>query len=139
MENDNTSASNKEAIGMETEEAITIVSDAAKENVEKTINVVKDIAKNVKSKATNVRSKVTNKVKKTSAKRSIAKKIDVGFFVQYHGKEVSKRTILEDVYEEWTKSHKITELKTLDVYIKVEEETAYCLVNGEIKINIKLA
>jgi len=139
MEKDNTLASTKEAISMGTEEAITIVSDAAKENVEKTINVVKDIAKNVKSKANNVSSKVTTKVKKTVAKRSIAKKIDVGFYVQYQGKEVSKRTILEDVYEEWTKSHKITELKTLDVYIKVEEEIAYCLVNGEIKIKIKLS
>ena len=139
MEKDNTLASHKEDNSVGTEEAITIVSDAAKENVEKTINVVKDIAKNVKSKANNVTSRVTTKVKKTVAKRSIAKKIDVGFYVQYHGKEVSKRTILEDVYTEWTKSHRITELKTLDVYIKVEEETAYCMVNGEIKINIKLS
>ena len=135
MEKDNTLASTKEVNSMGTEEAITIVSDAAKQNVEKTINVVKDIAKNVKSKAT----KVTTKVKKTAAKRSIAKKIDVGFYVQYQGKEVSKRTILEDVYEEWVKTHKITELKTLDVYIKVEEDIAYCLVNGEIKIDIKLS
>lgn len=139
MEKDNTLASTKEAISMGTEEAITIVSDAAKENVEKTINVVKDIAKNVKSKATKVTTKVATKVKKTAAKRSIAKKIDVGFYVQYQGKEVSKRTILEDVYEEWTKSHKITELKTLDVYINVDEEIAYCLVNGDIKINIRLS
>ncbi|MBU3160494.1 hypothetical protein KPL37_12135 [Clostridium frigoris] len=135
MEKDNTLDSAKEAIGEETEEAITIVSDATKENVEKTINVVKDIAKNVKSKAT----KATTAVKKTVAKRTIAKKIDVGFYVQYQGKEVSKRTILEEVYVEWTKSHKITELKTLDVYIKVEEEIAYCLVNDEIKIDIKLS
>ena len=139
MEENSNVASTKEVTNMGTEEAITIVSDAAKENVEKTINVVKDIAKNVKSKATNVTTKVATKVKKTAAKRSIAKKIDVGFYVQYHGKEVSKRTILEDVYEEWTKTHKITELKTLDVYIKVEEETAYCLVNGDIKLNIKLS
>ncbi|MBU3215906.1 DUF6465 family protein [Clostridium estertheticum] len=135
MEKDNTLASDKKAISVGTEEAITIVSDVTKENVEKTINVVKDIAKNVKSKAT----KVTTGVKKTGAKRTIAKKIDVGFYVQYQGKEISKRTILEEVYKEWTKSHKITELKTLDVYIKVEEDTAYCLVNGEIKIDIKLS
>ncbi|MBU3100115.1 MULTISPECIES: DUF6465 family protein [Clostridium] len=135
MEKDNTLVSDKEAINAGTEEAITIVSDATKENVEKTISVVKDIAKNVKSQAT----KATTSVKKTAAKRTIAKKIDVGFYVQYQGKEISKRTILEEVYKEWTKSHKITELKTLDVYIKVEEEIAYCLVNGEIKINIKLS
>ncbi|MBU3201504.1 DUF6465 family protein [Clostridium estertheticum] len=135
MEKDNTLASDKKAISAGTEEAITIVSDATKENVEKTISVVKDIAKNVKSQAT----KVTTAAKKTAAKRTIAKKIDVGFYVQYQGKEISKGTILEEVYKEWTKSHKITELKTLDVYIKVEEDIAYCLVNGEIKIDIKLS
>ncbi|MBU3175537.1 hypothetical protein KPL47_04065 [Clostridium estertheticum] len=135
MEKDNTLDSDKKAISAGTEEAITIVSDATKENVEKTISVVKDIAKNVKSKAT----KVTTAAKKTAAKRTIAKKIDVGFYVQYQGKEISKGTILEEVYKEWTKSHKITELKTLDVYIKVEEDIAYCLVNGEIKIDIKLS
>ncbi|MCB2356011.1 DUF6465 family protein [Clostridium estertheticum] len=134
MEKDNTLTSDKKATSEGTEEAITIVSDVTKENVEKTINVVKDVAKNVKSKAT----KVTTAVKKTAAKRTISKKIDVGFYVQYQGKEISKGTILEEVYKEWTKSHKITELKTLDVYIKVEEDTAYCLVNGEIKIDIKL-
>ncbi|MCB2339851.1 DUF6465 family protein [Clostridium estertheticum] len=135
MEKDNTLTSDKKATSEGTEEAITIVSDVTKENVEKTINGVKDVAKNVKSKA----KKVTTAVKKTAAKRTISKKIDVGFYVQYQGKEISKGTILEEVYKEWTKSHKITELKNLDVYIKVEEEIAYCLVNGEIKINIKLS
>jgi len=95
---------------------------------------VKGIAKNVKTKA----KSATSAAKKTVAKRTIAKKINVGFYVQYQGKEVSKETVLEKVYEEWIKSHKITELKTLDVYIKVEEDIAYCLVNGEIKIDLKL-
>ena len=135
MEKDNTLALDKEAMSKETEEAITLVSDATKENVDKTINAVKGIAKSVKSKAT----KATTAVKKTVAKKTIAKKIDVGFYIQYHGKEVSKGTILEKVHEEWTKNHKISDLKTLDVYVKVEEDTAYCLVNGEIKIELKLA
>ncbi|MCB2293810.1 DUF6465 family protein [Clostridium algoriphilum] len=135
MNEENILDSTKEALSVGTEEAITIVSDATKENVGKTINVVKDIAKNVKSKA----NKATNVTKKTVAKKTIAKKINVGFYVQYQGKEVSKKTILEEIYEEWTKSHKISELKTLDVYIKVEENIAYCLVNGEIKIDLKLS
>lgn len=134
MEKDNTLTSDKEVKSEETEEAISLVSDAAKENVGKTINAVKDIAKNVKSKTT----KVATKAKKTVAKKTIAKRVDVGFYIQYKGREVSKGTILEKVYEEWVKIHKISELKTLDVYLKVEENTAYCLVNGEIKVDIKL-
>ena len=73
------------------------------------------------------------------AKKTIAKKVDVGFYVQYQGKEVSKGTILEKVYEEWVKDHKSSELKTLDVYLNVEENTAYCMANGDIKVDIKLS
>jgi len=134
MKSDNTLASAKEAVSVATEDAITIVSDATKENVEKTINVVKDIAKNVKSKAT----KATTSAKKTVAKKTIAKRVNIAFYVQYQGKEVSKETILEKIQDEWMKSHTLSEIKTLDIYLNVDEDTAYCLVNGEIKIDIKL-
>ena len=134
MGKDNILDSAKEAVSDAREEAITIVSDAAKENVEKTINVVKDIAKNVKSKAT----KATTAVK-TAAKKTVSKKVDVAFYVQYQGKEISKHTILEKVHEEWVKSHKMSDLKTLEVYLKVEDNTAYCLVNGKINIDLKLS
>lgn len=131
MEKDNTVTSAKEAMISEEEAAITIASDIiTKENVEKTINVVKDIAKSVKSKAT----KVAN-----AAKKTITKKIDVAFYVQYQGKEVSKQIILEKISEEWMKSHKLSEIKTVDIYIKVEDDTAYCLVNGEINLDLKLS
>ena len=44
----------------------------------KTIRAMKDLAKNVKSKATRVAN---------AAKKTVAKKIDVVFYVQYQGKE----------------------------------------------------
>jgi len=103
--------------------------EETKEKVIKTSNVVTDTAKKAKSRA----------VKATPAKKTIAKKIDVGFYVQYHGKEINKKRILEKIHEEWVKSHKISELKTLDVYLKIEEDIAYCLVNGEIKMDLKLS
>ncbi|MBU3179991.1 DUF6465 family protein [Clostridium psychrophilum] len=116
------------------EEAITIVSDATKENVGKTINVVKGIAKNVKSKA-NI---ATTAARKTVAKKKIAKRVKVGFCVQYNGKEASKETILDRIQEEWEKTHKLSDIKTIEIYLKVEENTAYCMINGDIKIDIKL-
>ncbi|MBU3146220.1 DUF6465 family protein [Clostridium sp. CF012] len=117
------------------EAAIKLASDVVKkENVEKTINAVKDTAKNVKSKATKVATAAT-----TAAKKTRAKKVDVAFYVQYQGKEISKHAILEKIHDEWVKSNKLSELKTLDVYLKVEDDTAYCLVNGEIKIELKLS
>ncbi|MBW9156552.1 DUF6465 family protein [Clostridium tagluense] len=117
------------------ETAIKVASDVVKkENMEKTINAVKDTAKNVKAKATKAATVAT-----TAAKKTIAKKVDVSFYVQYQGKEVSKHTILEKIHDEWVKSHKLSELKTLDVYLKVEDDTAYCLVNGKINIDLKLS
>ncbi|GCD12047.1 DUF6465 family protein [Clostridium tagluense] len=117
------------------ETAIKVASDVVKkENMEKTINAVKATAKNVKAKATKAATVAT-----TAAKKTIAKKVDVSFYVQYQGKEVSKHTILEKIHDEWVKSHKLSELKTLDVYLKVEDDTAYCLVNGKINIDLKLS
>ena len=108
-----------------------IASDVVtKENVKKTISAVKDTAKSVKAKATRAA---------TAAKKAVAKKVDVDFYVQYQGKEVCKQTILEKINEEWLKSHKLSELKTVDVYLKIEDDTAYCLVNGEINIDLKLS
>lgn len=113
------------------EAAIKMASDVVKkENMEKTINAMKDSAKNVKSKATKVTS---------AAKKKAAKKIDVAFYVQYQGREVSQQIIIEKLHEEWLKSHKLSEIKTLEVYLKVEDDTAYCLVNEKIKIDFKLS
>ena len=128
MRKDSNLTSAKEALRSTVEKVIKSTEET-KENVEKTISAVKDTAKSIKTKTTKAN---------TAAKKTIAKKIDVGFYVQYQGKEVSKKTILEDIYEEWVKSHKISELKTLSVYIKVEEDTAYCLINEEIKMSLKL-
>lgn len=117
------------------EAALKMASDVVKkENVEKTINAVKDTAKNVKTKA----AKATSAVK-TAAKKTVSKKVDVAFYVQYQGKEISKHTILEKIHDEWVKTHKMSDLKTLDVYLKVEDNTAYCLVNGKINIDLKLS
>ncbi|MBC8059956.1 MAG: hypothetical protein H7Y18_04745 [Clostridiaceae bacterium] len=141
MKKDNTLTSAKEVVKStagkvikSTEEtaeaAIKMASDVVtKENVEKTLNAVKDTAKTVKSKATKAA---------TAAKKTVAKKIDIGFYVQYGGKEVSKQFLLDKIHEEWLKSHKLSEIKTLDIYLKVEDNTAYCLVNGEINIDLKL-
>ena len=98
-------------------------------SAKKTLDALKNTAKNVRAKA----SKAT-----TATKKRTDKKNDVAFYVQYQGKEVCKQTIIEKVHKEWEKSHKLSEIITLEVYLKVEEDTAFCLINGEININIKL-
>ncbi|MBK5242931.1 DUF6465 family protein [Clostridium sp.] len=142
MKKDNTLNSAKKVLKSTAEKVIKSTEETAegarkiasdivtKGNVQKTFDALKNSAKNVKAKAT----RTTNVAKKT-----VDKKVDVAFYVQYQGKEVSKGTILEKVYEEWVKSHKPSEIKTLEVYLKVEEDTAYCLINGEISIDLKLS
>jgi hypothetical protein len=98
--------------------------------MEKRMKTVKNIAKNVKSKAIRVA---------TGARKTVAKKIDVGFYVQYRGREFFQQKVQEKFYDEWLKSHKLSEIKTLDIYLKVEENVAYCLVNGQININLRLS
>lgn len=141
MKKDNTLNSAKQALRStaekvmksteETAEAARkIASDVvAKGNVQKTFDALKNTAKNVKAKATRAT---------TVARQTVDKKVDVAFYVQYQGKEICKATILEKVYEEWIKSHKHSEIKTLEVYLKVEEDTAYCLINGNVSIDFKL-
>lgn len=103
-------------------------------DVGKIINALKDTIKNFKSK--NIR---TDTDIKTDVQKIVVREIDVAFYVQYQGKEVCQKTILEKINEEWLKFHKLSEMKTLDVYLKVEEDTAYCLVNGDINIEFKLS
>ncbi|MGH4124846.1 MAG: DUF6465 family protein [Clostridium sp.] len=90
-------------------------------------------------KSTEETAEAAIKMASAVVKKTIAKKVDVAFYVQYQGKEISKQTILEKIHDEWIKSHKLSELKTLDVYLKVEDDTAYCLVNGSINIDLKLS
>jgi hypothetical protein len=116
--------------GETAESARKIASDVVtKGSMQKTFDALKNTAKNVKVKAT----KAT-----TASKKRTDKKNDVAFYVQYKGKEFCKQTILDKVNEEWVKSHKLSEIKTVEVYLKVEEDTAYCLINGKININLKL-
>ena len=146
MKKDSNLTSAKEAVKTTAEKVIKSTEETAeaawkmasdvvtKENVEKTINAVKDTAKSVRTKATKAANSATN-----AAKNRVAKKVDAAFYVQYHGKEVSEETIIEKIHEEWCKEHKLSEIKTLDIYLKVEDNTAYCLVNGEISINLNLS
>ena len=127
----------KEAVNKSVEEtaaAVKKVSEAVtKENIEKTLDAVKKTAQTVKTRATKAAESATTTVKKTAP----PKKLDTKFYIQYGSKEISEEVLLDKFKETWLKEHKINEIKTLDLYYKVEDETAYFLVNGETEINIK--
>lgn len=127
----------KEAVNKSVEEtaaAVKKVSEAVtKENIEKTIDAVKKTAQTVKTRATKAAESATTTVKKTAPPR----KLDPNIYIQYGSKEISKEVLLDKFKETWIKEHKINEIKTLDLYYKVDDDTAYFLVNGTIEINIQ--
>ena len=70
--------------------------------------------------------------KKETVKKAVAKKdIKVNAFVDYYGKQVEEKTVIANVKKAWTKSgKKVGDIKTLDLYIKPEENAAYYVING---------
>jgi hypothetical protein len=66
--------------------------------------------------------------KKTSVKK---KEPEVSFFLEYSGKQVAAGEVLEAVKKDYLSKHEDAEVKTLEIYIKPEEDTVYYAVDGE--------
>lgn len=74
--------------------------------------------------------KATTATKETTSKKSV--NIDAKTVVQYAGKEVVVSDVVETVKKLWVeKFHgKLEEIKTIEIYVKPEENKAYFVVNG---------
>lgn len=60
-------------------------------------------------------------------------------FIEFQGLQISYDDIIKKVKEQWVSvGHKVKEIKSLKVYFKVEDKTAYCVVNETEKIDIVL-
>jgi len=91
---------------------------------EKEIEAVKTVTEKQEGKT----KKTTTKSKDILSKRKV--------FIQFWGKEVEETVLLEGFKTQWKKEHNLSEIKELRVYLKVEEETAYFVVNGEETISV---
>lgn len=58
-----------------------------------------------------------------------AKKVTPTFVVEFMGRQTPYQKIYDLFLNEWQKSRDLSEIKALSIYYKVEENTAYCLVN----------
>lgn len=65
-------------------------------------------------------------------KKAEEKKQEV--YVQFNDKEVNMKDVLERVEEIWTKDmeNKAEDLKDVKVYLKIEDNAAYFVINGDI-------
>lgn len=69
--------------------------------------------------------------KKAPAKRAAAKDIKTSVVVQFAGKEVIEKELIAAVKKAYTKKgNKVGDIKTIEIYVKPEENAAYYVVNG---------
>ena len=57
-------------------------------------------------------------------------------YFQYSGKEIQEDVLMEKFKIEWLKENKITAIKDLKIYYKIDDEKAYFVVNEAVTIII---
>lgn len=107
--------------------------DAPKKTTEK--SPAKKAATTKKAAEKTTAKKTTEK--KPTARKTTAKKVaavNTEVYVQFLGKEVYAKDVVEGVKKIWTDEmgKKESELKELKVYIKPEDNGAYYVINGDI-------
>lgn len=54
------------------------------------------------------------------------------FYVEYYGKQIDEATLIKTAKSKWTDSgRKVSDLKSLNLYIKPEENMAYYVFNED--------
>ena len=78
--------------------------------------------------------------KKAPAKKApVKKEIKTAVYVQYAGKEAEVEKLVAAAKKAYVAAgHKETDIKTVEIYVKPEENTAYYVINGEGSDNYKL-
>lgn len=88
-------------------------------------------AAETKTKATAAKKAEKKSAEKTTSRTAKKKEMKVTACVEYHGKKVEEKTMIANVKKAWTKSGgKVGEIKSMDLYIKPEEDAVYYVING---------
>ena len=71
--------------------------------------------------------------KAPAAKKAPAKKADpkACVCIEFAGKQIVAKDVLDKAVKAYAEAHKGAEIKTIEVYVKPEENVAYYVVNGE--------
>lgn len=72
--------------------------------------------------------------KKPAVRRTVKKAVNAEVYVQFLGKEIYAKDVLETVKKIWTEEmgKKEKDLKDVKIYIKPEENAAYYVINGDV-------
>lgn len=112
------------------QEAVKSAKKVTSDAVKSTKNAAIETAKSTRNTAVDTIKKVICKDDSKAYKRKM--------FIQYLGKEFSEDYIYEKFQDEWSKNHNGQDIKSLNVYVKPEENTAYCVVNETETVPVTL-
>lgn len=85
--------------------------------------------------------KAAEEKKAAPAKKPAARKpVKETVYLQYLGKEIDKDELTKQVKAVWTKQmkRKVSELESMTLYLKPEENMVYYVINGEVTGSIDL-
>ncbi|MCI6091463.1 DUF6465 family protein [bacterium] len=117
----------KEAVEVKTEEVKEAAAAMAEEAVKMAEEKVEDVKEAVEKTVKDVK-KAAAKTRKEATKKEIKTEI----VLQYGEKEVNTKDMVAAVKKEWTKAkHKVSDIKSMELYIKPEDYAVYYVINGE--------
>ena len=124
----------KEAVKKETANAKATKQETVKKEAVKKEAVKKDAVKKDAVKKEAVKKETTKKspVKKEAAKKAVSVTSTIQF--ELEGKIYSEEQLMNSVKDIWVYDYmrELSELKTIDLYVKPEESKAYYVINGDI-------
>lgn len=100
----------------------------------------KTVAAEIKEQADLMKTSVENPDEKKTVKKRNTRKttaVDSNVYIQYFGKQVTTKDIIDSCQADY-KSNNRAAVKSLEVYVKPEDDTAYYVVNGNVQGNISL-
>ncbi len=108
---------------------------AKKDEAKKTEGTKTEAVKPSDKKAEKVEKEETKAVRKTAAKKTAAKKaerpeVKPEVYIEYHGQQAQQTAVIERVKAAFVASgHRVSSIKSLNIYIKPEEFKAYYVIN----------
>ena len=104
--------------------------EVKKATEKKTAEVKKATAEKVEEVKKAAEKKTTEK--KAAPKKTAKKEIKTEVVLQYGEKEVNTKDMVAAVKKEWTKAkHKVSDIKSMELYVKPEDYAVYYVINGD--------
>ena len=83
--------------------------------------------------------KAAAKTTTTKTAKTVKEAASQNVYIQFAGKEVKTEELVEQVKALWTaQGHRVSSIKSLEVYVKPEDAAAYYVINGKENGKIEL-